>query len=470
MSRVQRATMHLGVMATAMALLPAPGTTGAQPPAAEVARIRPHAARPAYWEYDGMPVVLIGGSVEDNLFQIPDLGAHLDLLKSAGGNYVRNTMSSRDEGNVWPFAQDGSWRYDLSRPNPDYWRRFEQLLRLAHERDIIVQIELWDRFDFTREPWTLNPYNPAININYTTATSGLQPAYPNHPGRNDNPFFRTVPALDYNSVVLEFQHAQVERMLSISLHYGNVLYCIDNETNGRPEWGSYWARRLRERAAKAGVEVHTTEMWDAWDLSDPMHAYTFDHPDLYTFLDVSQNNHQTGQTHWDNLQRQRERIAARPRPMNNVKIYGADTGPYGTDRDGAERFWRNLIGGTASVRFHRPPSGLALSPQAQAHVRSARMLADRFQFARATPDVSSAQLLDREANEAYLTYGDGRYAVYLPDGGAVRLDLQGTVAGLTLQWLNVAASEWSPAVPVQARPLDLTAPGAGHWVALVGPQ
>ena len=30
-------------------------------------------------------------------------------------------------------------------------------------------------------------------------------------------------------------------MLSYSLKYGGVLYCIDNETRESPEWGSYWA-------------------------------------------------------------------------------------------------------------------------------------------------------------------------------------------------------------------------------------
>jgi hypothetical protein len=54
-----------------------------------------------YWQYQGRPVLLIGGSNQDNLFNHPNLGsagleAHLDLLVSAGGNYVRNTMSSRD--------------------------------------------------------------------------------------------------------------------------------------------------------------------------------------------------------------------------------------------------------------------------------------------------------------------------------------------------------------------------------------
>ncbi|HUF68856.1 MAG TPA: hypothetical protein VMM79_09470, partial [Longimicrobiales bacterium] len=288
--------------------------------------------------------------------------------------------------------------------------------------------------------------------------------------RNDNPFFRTVPGLEGNEIVLRFQHAQVDRMLSIALGFGNVLYCMDNETNGRPEWGGYWSRYIRGKARERGVEVQTTEMWDPWDLADPMHAHTFDHPDLYTFVDVSQNNHQKGQTHWDNLQRQRERIARQPRPMNSVKIYGADTGPYGTDRDGAERFWRNLIGGMASARFHRPPSGLGLSPQAQAHVRSARMLADRFAFTRAAPDAASRGLLDREPNEAYLTSGEGRHVIYFPDGGSVRLELRDQPGRFALRWLDIARSRWSEGEEVKGGgAIRLTAPGEGHRVALVEP-
>ena len=65
-------------------------------------RIQPYAKNPFYWQYKGAPVLLLGGSVEDNLFQIADIEDQLDLLHSLGGNYVRCTMSSRDEGDAWP--------------------------------------------------------------------------------------------------------------------------------------------------------------------------------------------------------------------------------------------------------------------------------------------------------------------------------------------------------------------------------
>ncbi len=56
------------------------------------------------------------------------------------------------------------------------------------------------------------------------------------------------------------------------------------------KWARYWANHLRERDREANVNIKVTEMWDAWDLTDPMHLRTFNRPDLYSFVDVSQNN------------------------------------------------------------------------------------------------------------------------------------------------------------------------------------
>lgn len=428
-------------------------------------------ANPCYWQYKGEPVLLIGGSKDDNLFQIPDLKEHLDLLKSVGGNYIRNTMSARiDQGfEVQAFAQRPDGKYDLDRWNDEYWRRFESLMALTQERDIIVQIEVWDRFDYSREHWDVSPYNPKNNVNYTFEASGLAERYPNHPGSNEQPFFFTTPEQRNNAVVLPYQQRFVDKMLSHSLKRGNVLYCMDNETSGEPAWGAYWARYIQARAKAAGVKVHTTEMWDAWDLAHASHRATFDHPELYSFIDISQNNHQKGQAHWDNAQKQRARIADRPRPLNNTKIYGADTGPFGNDRDAMERFWRNIFGGLASARFHRPDSGLGLGDKAQANIRSMRMVTDRMRVFECEPH--NDLLGEREANEAYCLASPGtEYAVYFPDGGQVTLDARALKGPATVQWLNVLQSEWSEPQRVETLGvLTLECPSKDYWVVLVRP-
>lgn len=431
--------------------------------------IRPSADYPRYWEYDGEPVMLLGGSRDDNLFQIDDIDEHLDLLARVGGNYIRNTMSSRDAGNVWPFHRGADGLYDLERLSDEYFDRFERLVSAAAERDIIVQIELWDRFDFAREPWLENPFRPANNVNYTEEESGLANEYPRHPGQNDNPFFRSIPAHDNHTVLLRYQHAQVDRMLEISLRYPNVLYTMDNETSATEDWGAYWARYVQQRAEEAGAEIYTTEMWNARDLTAEEQRRTLDHPELYAFADISQNNHNTGDLHWSNLQYVRQYVSSVPRPLNHVKIYGADTGPYGTDRDAIERYWRNLIGGAASIRFHRPPTGLGLNELAQANIRSGRLLLEELDIFRAEPDAESALLSERADDEAYLTRVDGeQYALYFPDGGSVRLNLTGAAGRFQLRWLDVLESRWADATAVDGGgSVALEAPGSGHWVALL---
>tara|TARA_B100000809_G_scaffold244208_1_gene269940 strand:- start:2530 stop:3912 length:1383 start_codon:yes stop_codon:yes gene_type:complete len=438
-------------------------------------RIQPWTKNPRFWQFRGEPVWLLGGSVKDNLFQIPDLQTQLDLLVSVGGNYIRNTMSDRpDQGfEIKAFAQTEEGRYDLTVWNEAYWQRFESLLQLTSARDIIVQIELWDRFDHSQGNWESDPFNPTNNVNYSEEESGLAAEYPQHPGGNKQPFFYTVPELADNQVVLAFQRAFIDKVLSYSLRFDNVLYCMDNETSGDPAWGRYWAEHVRQRAAEAGVRVELTQMWDQWDVSHETHRPTFDHPELYSFVDIAQNSHNPGQLNWERAQWVRAYLSSQPRPMNSTKIYGADTSKW-TDRGvdaehGEQTFWRNLIGGFASSRFHRPPSGLGLGTVAQANLRSARMLQQHFDVLHAVPDSDMALLRDRTDNEAYVTRVPQRqFAVYFPDGGDVRLDVSDVerTESLTVIVLDIGASRWlEPAsVPVDDGLLQLTSPPGPHVV------
>ncbi len=439
------------------------------PVASQAARIRPWPNNPWYWQYQGQPVLLLGGSVDDSLFQIPNLREHLDGMAAAGANYVRNTMSDRPDHDfeVYAYQRRPDGRYDLTQWNPEYWQRFANLLRWTQERGIIVQIEVWDRFDLSREPWKTHPYNPANNVSYTFEQAGFAPEYPAHPGQNQQPFFFTTPGQRHNTVVLPYQQRFVAEMLRHALPYPNVLYCIDNETSGEEAWGTYWAEFIRERAAAAGVDVFVTEMWDDWNLAGPQHRRTFDHPERYGFVDVSQNNHQRGQTHWDNFQAARQSLAGRPRPINTVKTYGADTGKYGTDRDGVERWWRHLIGGAAAVRFHRPTSGLGFSANAEAAIRAGRKLESLVRLWDVAP--ASDLLRAREENEAYLAARPGlAYALYFPDGGAVDLDLRGPPTRFAVRWIDIATGEWGPQQSLQGGNWTaITAPANGHWAAAI---
>jgi len=455
----------LGGGAWLMALL-----GGAARAGTDTDRIRPYERNPRYWQHKGQPVLLLGGSEDDNLFQIPNLKEHLDAIQAAGGNYIRNTMSDRNDRGfeVYPFKQLPDGKYDLNQWNDEYWQRFANMLKWTEERDIIVQIEVWDRFDYSTRNWPPHPYNPQNNVNYTFEESGFAADYPNHAGSNQQPFFFTTPRQRNNTVVLPYQQRFVDKMLSYSLQYDHILYCMDNETSGEEEWGAYWSEYIKQRAAQAGKQVCTTEMWDDWDLKADRHRRTFDHPERYDFCDVSQNNQKKGQEHWDNFQWVRQRIVDHPRPLNTVKTYGADGGRFGDSRDGLERWWRHVIGGAASARFHRPDSGLGLTEPAIASLRAARKLETRMKLWDLEP--TNDLLSDREENEAYLAAAPGKaYALYFTNGGSVGLDLREAPGTFSLRWISIASGEWAgDATLTGGQVVPVAAPGEGMWVAAIG--
>ncbi len=378
-----------------------------------------------YWAYHGQPVMLLGGSDDDNLFQWPKdkLIPQLDRIRAAGGNVVRNTMSDRKDAGfeVYPFLQLENGKYDLGQWNPEYWDRFATFLSETHQRQIFVQIEVWDRFDYTdnRESdprrWESHPYNPLNNINYTFEQTGLENRYPEHPGQNKQPFFFSTPKQRNIVALMRYQRAFVEKMLELSLPYDHVLYCIDNETSADPEWAETWTECIRQQASSLGKKVAITEMWDDWDLTAKRHRQTFDHPELYDYVDVSQNNQNSGQKHWDNFIYVRNLLAKHPRPMNTTKTYGADGNKFGhSDQDAIERFWRHLLGGAASIRFHRPDSGLGINDKAVACIRAARLLETSVPVWELQP--ASSLLLECGKNEAFAAATQNRstIAVYFP--------------------------------------------------------
>lgn len=464
---------------------------------------------PWYWNYKGETVLLLGGSWQDNLFNHPvGLEDHLDVLASAGGNYIRNTMSHRNKGNVFAYEQNDEGLFDLDRFNDEYWERFENFLQMTYERDMIVQIEIWDPWDKYEDHqslggWSHNPFNPDNNINYTPDESGLPTAidYPPAGEPTDHPFFRTIPQLNNNELLLQYQQAFMDKLLSFALQYPNILYCMHNETGERVEFGDYWADYVREKADEAGAPIHITDMRRSEDVRSEDHAHIYDNPDRYTFLDISQNNAWAGlgQDHYDNILYVKSRISSYPRPVNNNKNYGSAR--HG-EEESVARMGRIIFAGASGARFHRPHPiedpeemyaksdfGLGLSLRAQKVIQSLRMVTDELDMVHTEP--RNDLLGDRSENEAYLLAIPGRqYAAYFPDGGSVTVDLTGEPesagsAGsvnsgdsndsgentFIYRWINVDEAEWSESGQVRADTgVRFTAPGDGHWIVFVAAE
>jgi len=440
-------------------------------------QIQIYSQNPRYWQYKGQPVLLLGGSKTDHIFLAEQLEEHLDEMAVVGANYVRNTMSQREGIDLKPHKRLPNGKFDLNQWNDDYWKKFSDCLRWCHERDIIVQIEVWDRFDFSREHWEISPWRPQNNINYTARATGLAAAYPAHPSQDRQPFFHTVPGMRrYDGAksdrIREHQERFVDKVLSTSFKYPNVLYCMDNETSTDPKWGLYWMTFIRNRAAEQGVTAFCTDMFD--DVWHPKQSQklriAFDDPKTYPFLDVSQVNSRTfNEDHWNNIHwiaRQRE---AHPRPLNHTKIYSDGQMNFGTGTpvDGVERFWRNLIAGSASVRFHRPDAGIGLNDTAKACIRAARKAESRVPLWEVTTAMDL--LSNRETDEAYLAAHPGaKYLLYFTDGGSVTLDLTGYPHEFDLRWINVSTGEWGPRKTLLGGgAVDISAPGKSGWLATI---
>ena len=125
---------------------------------------------------------------------------------------------------------------------------------------------VWDRFDFFREYWETSPWNPGNNVNYSYDQTGFAPRYPDHPSRDRQPFFHSIPSMPHYKKKLDLVRRTPERfvakMLSYSLEYGHVLYCMNNETSTPAQWGHYWIDFIQGKAAEKGVTVCATDMFD----------------------------------------------------------------------------------------------------------------------------------------------------------------------------------------------------------------
>ena len=436
--------------------------------------IRPYSENPWYWEYNGKAVILFGGSDDDNLFQWTgrELTDQLDLLSSLGGNYVRNTMSDRDEGDVYAFEEVREGVYDLDEWNSEYWNRLRFFLEETSKRDIIVQLTLWDHFDlYDRHPWASN-----INIEPDVV--------------EDDDDFYGGSVYQNKEKVLTYQQRYIDKLLSITLQYGNVLYNMNNEGNERAEWDNYWASYITERAEEQGLKIYVTSM--KFDPSSSVrHAMTF--RDLYSYAEISQNNQDSrggrGPAHYENIVDWRKKLQGDPMPMNNVKIYGSGVGANysaGTQKEAIARFWRNIFAGSASSRFHRPEGGwgIGLESAAQTNIKAMDMLLEQFDIFSASPHndlLSSSVALSDAAMEAYCLADIGdQYAIYFPAGRyTIDLDPWVFVDELRVRWLNIDEGTWSSEelVPVEwegglsqwghrAR-VRLTTPGNESYVVLL---
>jgi hypothetical protein len=274
-------------------------------------------------------------------------------------------------------------------------------------------------------------------------------------------------------LIRKYQERFVDKMLFYSLNYDHVLYCMNNETSTNEKWGKYWINYINEKANQKNVNVYCTDMFDNFfkPNSCPNCLNAIKETDIYEFLDVSQNNSRNfNQSHWDTLQwilRRRDKYPLRP--VNNTKIYGGmnTTWGSGSNEDGVERFCRNIIGGCATVRHHRPPTGNGLNEKAKASIQAVRKIEKDVKFWEIDPMMHL--VYDREDDEAYVSAKEGeKYVLYFPEDGNIKLDLNAFRYAFAMKWINIATGEYGPESTIQGgEAVNMSTPSNEGWFALI---
>jgi len=467
-----------------------------------------------YWKYDGKRVLLLGGwnhghnpfidhdTDNDNDNQgvstVAQIKKAMDELAAAGGNCLRCVLDPGMAAGIQGFdfcAKSGA-KYDLNIMTGPFWARIEMFIAEAKSRNIIVQIEVWDRFDLidgSWGSWPASPWNPKNNVNYTAASSGLAASYDSyksHPflqGVPGHPKYRTASGSRKRKydLVRRFQDKFIDKLISITLSYDNVLYCMNNETHEDPAWGQYWMEFIKRKAKARGTSVSTTDMFDDVFKAESSRVLASQLSDRgkYDYVDVSQaNSRHADEAHWEKVKWIAD-AAKKTDPqclLHMTKIYGNDLAldgkPWsrfkpGDSNNGIEEWWRNLIAGVAGVRFHRPTSGIGLYPEAKNCISATRKVETKVKFWDVEPRLDL--LTDRQSDDAYLAADPGKaYILYFTKngGGSVGLKLDSYPdTTFELRWVNVGAGNWGPTTIISGgSTVTIERPdGVSHWVATI---
>lgn len=425
---------------------------------AEEVVVTPYEGNAWYWQIDGEPTVLLGANETDHTFLMKGRAAYLDQLQAMGGNFVRNVMSQREpEAANRPHRQLPNGKYDLDHWNPAYWENLQAFLMECESRKLVVAVELWDKFDYQKNYWEASAWRPRNNVNYTLAESGLNDLYEptlRSDEKNelhlDNPFLATLPEFDDNQLILGYQHAFFDKVLSVTLQFSNVIYYIGNEWKESQEWPIYWANRLKHHTAEAGKEVPLSVMvWSSSEAFDPELNFVLDRSDLFSFAGFRVGNPKIplGPGHYERIMEVRSMVdAAGPRPMVDSKIRTGSKLFYHPVRQA--RVWRGFMAGWSALSHHRvhvhPTRGtsqdMGFTPAAQANLRAMRRFSELITPWECEP---RPDLLDVAGeDEGYLMADPGRaYGVYFVLQGSAELPLPSDDAVYQLTWINIETGE-----------------------------
>ena len=197
--------------------------------------IQLHPENPHYFLYKGKPLVLITSAEHYGaLINLDfDYKKYLESLAADGMNYTRiftgtyfeipgesfsikyNTLAPEKNRVITPWSiiiedLSGNFKYDLSTWNNTYFERLKDLMSIAADNNIIVEVTLFSSI-YRNEHWDISPQNPENNINIKHEINRFDAQTLN------------------NGTLIQYQEKFVRKMVQELNEYDNFFFEIQNE-------------------------------------------------------------------------------------------------------------------------------------------------------------------------------------------------------------------------------------------------
>jgi hypothetical protein len=393
----------------------------AQPPRAAADRpLALHPENPHYFLFRGKPTVLMTSAEHYGAVLNPDFDykRYLAALESHGFNQTRifsgvyceplgafgikqNTLSPGKGRLLCPWARSevpgyagGGPRFDLTRWDPEYFRRLRGFVAEAGRRGVVVEMVMFCTF-YDDSMWGLSPLNAANNVN----------------GIGDVP--RSEVYSGKHAELQTVQQAMVRKIVEALREFDNVYFEICNEPYERPGLTRRWSDRIIETIGDAETDLEHRHLI-AQGIAVRSARIRDPNPRVSVF-----NFH-----------------AARPESVTwnyglKKPIADDETASSGPPERFRAEAWQFLLAGGAV--FSQPGGG----PELRRQLAVLKEFINSFEFVRMRPDASVIKAGVPEGGSAQALVDEGRaYAVYLLGGRRAKLVVSLPAAKYTAEWVN----------------------------------
>jgi hypothetical protein len=433
--------------------------------------LRVHPDNPRYFaDGSGKAVLLVGSHTWNSLVDISpsdppakfDFDAYLDFLARHGHNFIRlwtwepvtwdtppKRWGGRRQHNAAPQpwartgkgkALDGKVKFDLTKYDPEYFKRLRTRVEAARKRGIYVSVMLFEGWamQFAPGAWEGHPFHPKNNVNGINADTD---------GDGKGLEFHELG----NKAVLDLQAAYIRKAIDTVNDLDNVLWEISNENH----------------PASTKWQYHMIELIHAHEKTKPRQ-----HPVGMTFQHKGGNN----KTLFDSPAEWISPNAVggyrdNPPAATGRKVIITDTDHLWGIGGNHEWVWKSFVRGMNPI-FMDPYDGLVLGTRFDKKWGPIhRAMGQVLRLSRRV-DLAGLTPRDKLASTGYClakaTRKGAEYLVYAPKGGRVTVDLSATPGELAVEWYSPRSDKAHAAGKVKgAGRRQLTPPFQGDAVLVL---